>query len=423
MTKNIEEFLHKRRENKLKEKLKGIQSETEIETIQQKIITEFSPNIWLEGAAKRAAWLSITSHPGKFSHPSAVISAIICENNKADDGYIRSGNIDAPLDVFGNAAALDVYSFLQIILSNGETVLSHLENNTFLIQNYLSQHFLLPEKQEKIRLAFLAIKQGTQKTKTSTLIKQIYFPLADGYHLLSILTPSGIVSTLKKRIDLIKFSEKSKQIRNLRRKNVYSEEGLYELYHLTQMGCMSSKPQNISDLNKQNNGKIYLLNSCPPILKKRKVRLPTRDFFTQSLKVNRFTDAFITLNKLIHIDDKHKNHHVRQAIINVLNYIIEQIIWSAAKIRQYQTGWTQTEYYQKLPLHQKIWLDNHYQEKGNHYTDWQDEVVAELSRWLLNTFSLWSKKTNNQEVVFGSAAYLLLSKLTQETFTQNREYL
>ncbi len=33
---------------------------------------------------------------------------------------------------------------------------------------------------------------------TSERIKQVYFPVTDGYHLLSVLTPSGITFKLKR---------------------------------------------------------------------------------------------------------------------------------------------------------------------------------------------------------------------------------
>ena len=86
----------------------------------------FLPENWIPEAAKRAGQLSLVSHPSKFTHPSAKTSSIVFKSEFSGDGFSRSGNVDAELDVFGNAAALDVYKFLSLTLMDGKTVLEHL---------------------------------------------------------------------------------------------------------------------------------------------------------------------------------------------------------------------------------------------------------------------------------------------------------
>jgi CRISPR-associated protein Csy1 len=68
-------------------------------------------------AAKRVTQLSMVSHPSKFSHPSAKTSSVIAKVEQSNDGYLRSGNVDYSLDVFGNAAAMDVFKFLSLPLN------------------------------------------------------------------------------------------------------------------------------------------------------------------------------------------------------------------------------------------------------------------------------------------------------------------
>src|SRR5690606_41987654 len=107
MAENIQAFLNERKELWLKDRLKKAENEAVIAELQQQAHDKFSLQEWLPDAAKRVAQLSMVSHPSKFSHPSAKTSSVIAQAKYKADGYWRSGNVDYPLDVFGNAAAMD----------------------------------------------------------------------------------------------------------------------------------------------------------------------------------------------------------------------------------------------------------------------------------------------------------------------------
>ena len=108
---NIQNFLNERKEMWLKKKIKAKTSEEEKAVFEQEAGELFSLFTWLPNAAKRAKQLSLVSHPSKFTHPSAKTSSIIATADNKSDGYLRTGNIEVALDVFGNAAAMDVYKF------------------------------------------------------------------------------------------------------------------------------------------------------------------------------------------------------------------------------------------------------------------------------------------------------------------------
>ena len=69
---------------------------------------------------------------------AAKTTSIIADSEGAADGFLRSGNVSVAMDLFGNAAALDVYEFLSLVLSDGKTVLSHLEQDTPTINKQLA---------------------------------------------------------------------------------------------------------------------------------------------------------------------------------------------------------------------------------------------------------------------------------------------
>ena len=99
---------------------------------ESKKIPEFSRLQWLSDAAGRAEQLSLTTHPFAFTHPCArrnrygKAGAILAEVKKKNDGFLRSGNVVVPQDAEGNAAALEIYTFLMLKMQDGKTLLTHL---------------------------------------------------------------------------------------------------------------------------------------------------------------------------------------------------------------------------------------------------------------------------------------------------------
>ena len=132
-----------------------------------------------------------------------------------------------------------------------------------------------------------------------------------------MLTPSGLLTKIKKELDNIRFSDSTKEAKELRKKGAFHEKGYDEIYELTETKYGGTQPQNISELNTKNGGKAYLLRSVPPALKKRDIRLPTRDFFSDTLSSEKMKENFQLLHKLIKCDVN--NRTVRKNINDILN--------------------------------------------------------------------------------------------------------
>ncbi len=380
----IHAFLEERKENWLKKKITSKTTADEEAALKLEANELFSLATWLPDAAKRAKQLSLVSHPAKFSHPSAKTTPIIATADKKTDGLIRTGNVTESLDVFGNAAAMDVYKFLSLVLTDERTVLTHLEQKTDEIQ----QQFSLPTATyTELADGLLAIKaDNSNQTKTSDIVKQVYFPVSDNeYHLLSILTPSSLMFSLKQRINKFRFSEDAKNAREAKKNNVFHETGFAEIYNLSVIGFGGTKPQNISVLNNQNAGTAYLLESLPPLLKKRGINPPKKNFFSDSLKPKNFQVDFDELHQQLSSDTN--NIHVR----NKRDWIIKNILYDIAdklwQIRYLEAGWSESDRYQNLPMFQKIWLDHKFKETRHQQTDWQDDIKKALARWLTTTYT------------------------------------
>ncbi|MGB9500442.1 MAG: type I-F CRISPR-associated protein Csy1, partial [Dissulfuribacterales bacterium] len=165
MNQGIQKFLDERKELWLGNKVKKRMSDDEVAELEEQATEKFSLAKWLPDAVKRAKQLSMVSHPGKFSHPSAKISSVIAAAKPKSDGFLRTGNVKVDLDTsVKNAAALDVHKFLMIVLDDGITVLEHLEQDSDTIR----ECFTIPTiPYSEIAEGLLAVKSDNQTGKTT----------------------------------------------------------------------------------------------------------------------------------------------------------------------------------------------------------------------------------------------------------------
>ena len=415
MTESIQNFLNERKELWLKDRLKKAENDSVISELQGQADDKFSLKEWLPDAAKRVTQLSMVSHPSKFSHPSAKTSSVIAQAKQINDGYLRSGNVSYPLDVFGNAAAMDVFKFLSLPLTEKLTVLDGFERQEESLKTLLVGADL---DFETLSTEFLKIKATDTSVKTDHLVKQVYFPIEQAeYHLLSVLTPSGLITRLKQSIDTIRFSEETKQAKELRRKNEHHEIGYADIFDLTITAYGGTQPQNVSVLNSQNAGRAYLLSSCPPMLEKRAIRLPKTDFFAQCLYRKNYQESFIQLHKFMQLDLN--NDDIRTAIRNIIQFVIDQILVLASKTREYSVeGWSNQDYYASLPKLQRIWLDKIYQTERNEESDWRDELSREIARWILRSY----EKVISEAYKLGTGEILDVKQRVEKSLQQAKEF-
>lgn len=379
----IHQFFADRKAAWLKAKGKSDATDEEKADLEQQASERFALASWLPDASKRAGQLSIVSHPSKFSHPSAKTTAIIAKAKSKADGYLRTGNLEYALDVFGNAAAMDVYKFLSLPMADGRPVLEHLEADTLEAKALFS---IPSANYDELKEGFLSVKQSeSNKVYSDRLVKQVYFPVAQNqYHLLSLLTPSGIITKLKSTVDTMRFSEQASEARESRRNGQVHDTGYDDILDLTVTGYGGTQPQNVSVLNSQNAGRAYLLMSTPPTIEKRAVRLPTSDFFSQSLRNWIFKESMHDLHNFMKLDIN--NMKIRAAISNTIIYMVRMVAQEASVLRKTEAGWSSKAHYQTLEENQRIWLDDAYAAVRIEQTDWVKPLSRQFARWFLSTY-------------------------------------
>ncbi len=371
MTNPIVDFLEKRKQDKLKKPAKPV------EEIEQ----DFRLDVWVSGAASRASQLSLVSHPGKFSHPDARITPVLITGEYAPDGYLRSGNASVGQDVVGNAAALDVYSFLSLPLADERSVLQHFEDSSEALRQLLGVDEAVFQQW---RTDFLQIKAVEEGVKTHTNVKQVYFPLADGYHLLSVLYPSGLMTAHRERLRQMKFSDATKAARDARRKEQFHAQGFADMPGLLTLHFGGTKPQNISKLNSNNGGEAWLMPCIPPSLQQGYQHLPKADFFQWLRGDAELKETFTALHKLLRTD--YNNADMRQYRKRRVAQLFDWVMGRAMLLQLQAAGWSGREGF-RLPAAQRYWLDAAYREDAEPPDNWQETLARSISEWIVTRYN------------------------------------
>lgn len=412
----IEEFFKDRKEAWLKKKVNTSMEEYEVKELQVECEQIFSLAQWLPNAAKRAGQISMATHPCTFSHPSArknkngYVTSVIADIEPAHDGFLKSGNIAVETDALGNAAALDVYKFLTLQMADGQQLLTHIQQDTELAEDLLK---INSTSYQELKLGFLAMAESTDENITSSKIKQVFFPAATDYHQLSILTNSGLIYQLRKRLDKMRFSDEVKELRSLKRNNEFSEQGFSEIYNLTTIAYGGTKPQNISVLNNQNGGRTHLLHSLPPSIEKRAIHFPKTNFFIDSFRRRDYQDVFHALHRIYKTD--YNNINIRDGRDYRYQELVDRIIdkmWAvrSVSIDQYHADSSQLE------PHQKVWLCNEQVQEREDSDKWLDKLTKEISIWIIRTYE---KTMAKQALKLGEAE----RQKVMEIVTHNNEAL
>ncbi|EGR2501545.1 TPA: type I-F CRISPR-associated protein Csy1 [Vibrio cholerae] len=384
----IAAFFAERKEAWLKKNISAAMSDAEVLEKQQECEQNFLLDNWLPDAAKRAGQIAVASHPCTFSHPSArknkngYVSSIIAKNKPRIDGFLRSGNVSVEPDALGNAAALDVYKFLSLEMSDQRSLLVHIEQESELARQLLD----IPScEYQALRDGFLKMVDSDQASVSSSKIKQVYFPIADGeYHLLSLLTHSGHLFELRKRLDALRFGDAVKEARECKKTNHFHPAGYQEIFGLTTIGFGGTKPQNISVLNNQNAGKAHLLASIPPELTPRDIRLPRTDFFKESFNAWQAKEVLESLHRLFLTD--YNNINLRDGRDYRIQQYVDLVIEKMWQVRLFLEAYS-GELSSVLPLEQKIWLYPEFAEQRHQEDEWLDKIIRHIARGLINHYS------------------------------------
>lgn len=339
---------------------------------------------WLDSAAKRAPQISLATHVLKFTNSEAAGTNIY--STKSTDRersccYVSTRSLKNPRkDFTGNASAMDVTGLLQLKIGASSLL-------DLILENDPSPFAKFAESEEQLS-AWMTGFQSVKKARVLSshyLAKQVYFPIENRkYHLLSPIYSSSLAQALSDRIKESKFSEKSKEARQCKKKGQHSDSIVIDYPHLAIQKFGGTKPLNVSKLNSERGGKSYLLKSSPPLWRSIEKPPLEEDSFWKTYKyfAKKILRKFHKQKEKIN-NNKDKRHRLNLCMDELLFLLIE----IAVGIQRMPGGWSETS---NLPIEQRIWLDANYIEKMNECEDWQEKISKRFARTIERNYEYYS---------------------------------
>jgi CRISPR-associated protein Csy1 len=412
---SIEKFIQDRLKLKIEEQQKKLKKETsqnDIDAIEEKIsslITEYRREDWLRDAAKRAPQIKVATHIPKFTHPMAKASAINFQSSSAVcNNLVSSLSVrEQYQDVTGNAAALDVFAFLNLKYGE-EKILDMVSRKSSVLASAMCDSV---EEGYELIDSFLSISELSSPT-SHTLMKQVYFPIDDGsYHLLSPVFPSSLVNEVHEIVKDKRFSDEAKAARTARKDNHLHETGFTDFYDLANIYYGGTKPQNISQLNSNRGGAGVLFASVPPNWRSKSLNAVN----AESVFANRFGNR-LTVKELLDMvlelaKSNYDNFHIREGLKKLVKAMSYELADLSYEMLELPAGWSNSPNC-RLNYYEKLWLDPFTTAEGSReaYIEgkWCREVAKRFARWLANQI----KDKHNDAVI-----------IDQDVWTDIAEYV
>lgn len=334
-------------------------------------------NIWFNKAVGLIWKFRLATHIGKFKHPDSRIT-IFCKNRVPIPGYVTTSGSMVVTDIFtGSASSIGIADFLKFPLPTGE----------FVLNDVYANHGYVRKVCEDLGLPYTALEEavnGLEERKsqipdhTEPVLNQVFFPVSnDTFHLLTPVPCSSLLLSLKERI-LEDEEQRFNAVFN--KKSIRYGTEYAAIPDLGRITFGGSQPQNVSLLNK-NAREARLLIAMPPVWNTAPVRFPRRNFFRECMRFREIRNEALALGNLL-IAREHAdipNSKFRPQKEKLLWEIIEKVQVKVMVIRE-SVGWTQEEKYNRLSLHQKLWLDP---EEHGKVQEWVSQVAEDFASWIL----------------------------------------
>lgn len=380
---------------------------------------EQTPAEWIQKNLQNLERCRTVSHIARYTNPDVAIS-VHDTSQPVGQGYLTTTDMTAEDDLIvnGGAAYMAFASFLVGKFSQKETAE---EQKADLAAKTAWQYFRedspfirkeiesLGVEYEPLREKILKIRPQEVPQMTDTRLRQVYFPTGeDDYHLLTVIPPVSMMFSLTEQVETASRSQR----RCRDKESEHYGESYFIFPDITRAAFGGSQPQNMSCRNTSLG--VDILPSQPPILSGRKIKLPKRNFFSDSLYWRRFSDTLSDLDALFR--DQRHNLAMRKRREDIILDFVETILYEANRLQNLPAGWSKET---ELSDEQATWLDEAYGRQRQADTDWIWPVCLDFSRWLVNAYGRFCGIEKRKEISLSNAelhsfASTLESVLKQE---------
>lgn len=362
-----------------------------------------TPAEWMQNNLQNLERCRAVSHIARYTNPDVAVS-LHDSSKPVGQGYLTTADILAEDDlvVNGGAAYMAIASFWVGKFSQKGTVA---EQKADLTAKTAWQYFRedapfirreiesLGIAYEPLREKILEIQPQEMPQLTDTRLRQVYFPIgADDYHLLTVIPPVSMMFSLTERVEVA-----SRLQRKCRDKKSEHYGELYCIFpDITRAAFGGSQPQNVSCRNTSLG--VDILPSQPPILSGRKIRLPKRNFFFDSLYWRSFSEMLFRLDSLFR--DQRHNLEMRERREDIILDFVEAVLYEANRLQALPAGWSKDT---ELTDEQAVWLDAAYSNQRQDDTDWIWPVCMDFARWLVNAYGWFCRIETRKEISLSDA--------------------
>lgn len=326
---------------------------------------------FLDAMGHKAGFLTRVTHTGKYIHPMVVSSGACVSNAPELPGYV-STTTEMP-DVVGGAVGLPAADFLENACDGQlpELLLTEDADLQGLFQKECSFR----------NLRDFLCRDAQEKPAAHRFLKQVYFPLEDGsYHLLVPLFPTSLVNRAYTAISKALYGEEGKEARTARKAGLPYEGEYCEYPGLLRRSFGGTKPQNISRMNTQRGGSVFLLPSLPPRWK-RELPYPLNEnsvwnVISRFSKVRSLQQILVSYLEKVHGD--YTNIRIHETRARLFEALATNVVQWGAGIRALPKGWSRDERC-LLPPEEVRWLDPAAASQGPE--DWKEQLCRGAARW------------------------------------------
>lgn len=349
----IDDFLNNKIQVTIEQKQKKLKASFTEEDA-KKIRDDYEPLNWINKVVENIDELFLNvSHVAKLTHSSN--QAISLKDNSESTDYpylITTQTIGTEyLDSgYSDARYSPIAQFLSYPVANSDKQLGqHLAENEVYFSKISDDEAERLYWSEEIQKAY-----QPKQIRSHTLAKQIYMPLDnDDYHLVSPMYSSSLAHEIY--LSIKDAHDKDKPIKKARKAKEW-HEGTYISYpNVATLGITKSMHQNVSSLNGQRLGLLYLFPALPPQWKV-SPNPPTtlKQLFNQTYP----KQALAHISSLLYVLNKKElfiNYDRKQALKDSVEDIASQICDAMLLIRQTQlNGWTASK---TMPMYLRLFMD------------------------------------------------------------------
>jgi len=349
----IDDFLDNKIQTTIEQKQKKLKADFTEEDA-QKIRDDYETFNWINKVVDNIEELFLNvSHVAKLTHSSNQAISLLDNSQSKDYPYLvttRTVGTEYLDSGYSDARYSPITQFLSYSVANSDKQLGEYlaEDEAYFskISDNKAQRLYWSEEIQKA--------YQPKQIRSHTLAKQVYMPLDnDDYHLVSPMYSSSLAHKIY--LSIKDANDKDNLIRKARKTKQW-HEGTYVHYsNIATLGITKSMHQNVSSLNGQRRGLLYLFPALPP---QWKVNPNPPTTLKQLLNQTHPKQAFAHISSLLYILNKKElfiNYDHKQALKYSVEDIASQICDAMLLIRQTQpSGWTTSK---NMPIYLRLFMD------------------------------------------------------------------